>query len=125
MSHALTSSYALVTVIFHPLVHMGLILCRKTPYMCYHVCVCVTTCLLLVELPLYLLVITGVIDNGSGQLGLNVSKPRTQAAHVFVQLLHCYQGLPQLLHPGNRKRKSVSIQQLTARDRDVCDTQST
>lgn len=31
--------------------------------------------LLLVELPLNLLVITGVVDDGLGQLGLNVSEP--------------------------------------------------
>lgn len=46
--------------------------------------VCGPTCLLLVELPLNLLVITGVVDNGPGQLCLDVSQPGTQAAHVFI-----------------------------------------
>lgn len=45
---------------------------------------CDPTCLLLVEFPLNLLVITGVVHDGPGQLGLNVSQPGTQAAHIFI-----------------------------------------
>ena len=45
---------------------------------------CGSTCLLLVEFPLNLLVVTGVVDNGPGQLCLDVSQPGAQAAHVFI-----------------------------------------
>lgn len=67
------------------------------------------TCLLLVELLLNLLVVAGVVDDGPGQLGLDVSQPRAQTAHVFVQLLHGHQGLPQLLHPGTQKENALLI----------------
>lgn len=45
--------------------------------------VCGPTCLLLVEFPLNLLVVTGVVDDGPGQLRLDVWQPWTQATHVF------------------------------------------
>lgn len=59
--------------------------------------------LLLVELPLNVLEVAGVVGDGLGQLGLDVGQPGTQAAHVLVQLLHGHQGFPQLLHPAGNK----------------------
>lgn len=56
--------------------------------------------LLLTEFALDFLVVTGVVDDGPGQFRLDVRQPRTQTAHVLIQLLHGHQGLPQLLHPG-------------------------
>lgn len=47
-------------------------------------CARASTCLLLVELPLNLLIVTRVVDDGPGQLRLDVSQPGPQAAHVFV-----------------------------------------
>lgn len=57
-------------------------------------------CLLLAELPLDLLLVTGFVDDRPGELCFNVGEPRTEAAHVFIQLLHGHQGLPQLFHPN-------------------------
>lgn len=67
------------------------------------------TCLLLAELSLNLLVVAGVVDDGPRQLGLDVSQPRAQAAHVLVQLLHGHQGLPQLLHPGGGEENTIEL----------------
>lgn len=64
---------------------------------------CERTHLLVAEFPLDLLAVAGVVDDGPGELGLDVRQPGTQAAHVFVQLLHRHQGLPQLFHPGGKK----------------------
>lgn len=119
MSHAVISSCGSELLIFHHLDLSHNVLLLFSIYRKVHVClfvsgevlvhlsvrmfrVCGPTCLLLVEFPLNLLVITGVVHDGSGQLGLNVSQPGTQAAHVFIQLLHRHQGLPQLLHPGRK-----------------------
>lgn len=67
------------------------------------------TCLLLAELLLDLPVVAGVVDDGPRQLRLDVGQPRAQAAHVFVQLLHGHQGLPQLLHPGGGRGYILTV----------------
>lgn len=62
--------------------------------------------LLLVEFLLNFLFVTGIVDDRSGQLHLDVSQPGTQAAHFLFQLLNSYEGLPQLLHPDRRQIRS-------------------
>lgn len=64
--------------------------------------------LLLLELLLYFFRVAGIIDDGLGQLWLNVSQPGPQAAHVLIQLLDRHQSLLQLLDPVGRERTSIS-----------------
>lgn len=40
------------------------------------------------QFPLDLLVVAGVVDDGTGQFGLNVGEPRAQTIHVLIQLLN-------------------------------------
>lgn len=65
--------------------------------------------LLLSELLLYFIWVTGIIDYRLGQLRLDVSQPRPQAAHVLIQLLYGDQGLLQLLNPVGRGETSLKF----------------
>lgn len=53
----------------------------------------------MVEFPLDLQLVAGFVDNRPGEIGLDVGEPGSEAAHVFVKLLHRHQGLSQLFHP--------------------------
>lgn len=57
--------------------------------------------LLLRQLLLDLVAVAHAVDHRFGQLRLDARQPRTQVAHVLIELLHRHQCLLQLPHPAN------------------------
>lgn len=53
-----------------------------------------------------LLVITDIVNNRLGELGLDSRQPGAEVAHVFVQLLNESKRLLQLLHPECKGREN-------------------
>lgn len=77
----------------------------QTQHRCLFSSVCVCVYLLQVEFSLDLLIIAGVIDDGTGEFGFNVSEPGTQVTHVLIKLLYSNQSLAKFLNSNDDKSR--------------------